>query len=194
MQLNAQDGGNRKFIMVQLPEPVDDNSEAAKAGYKNICEIGKERIRRAAKKIFDETSANIDYGFRVLKLDSTNMEDVYFTAAQYNQLILDKLESNIKADRTALDLLFSCLLEWGLPLSLPYKSENIDGYTIHDYNTGDLIACFDNDIPRHVIENIAKRQPRRVVFRDSSFRDSSDKINTGEIFKMLSPDTRVKVI
>ena len=122
------------------------------------------------------------------------MNDVYYGVDQYNQSLLSLMESNIKEDRTDLDLLFGCLLEWGLPLSLPYSSEKIDGYTIHDYNDGDLIACFDENIPENIIKTIAKKQPIRAVFRDSSFEDSPSKINVGEIFKMLAPDTRVKVI
>lgn len=197
MQLNAEDGGHRKFIMVQLPEETDEKSEAYKAGYKNICEIGKERIRRAGKKIREEkplTTSELDTGFRVLKLADTNMEDVYYTPAETSQQMLLNFESNIKPDRTDLDLLFGCLLEWGLPLSMPYKSEQIDGVTVHTYNDGDLIACFDKDISEDVIKTIAKRQPLRVVFRDSCFENSPAKINVEEIFKMMSPDTRVKVI
>lgn len=195
MQLNAEDGGHRKFIMVQLPEPCDEKSEAYKAGYPNICEIGKERIRRAAKKIAaDNPDKPFDGGFRVFKLDDTNMTDVYYSAGEYTQDLLSQLESNIKPDRTDLDLLFGCLLEWGLPLSMPYTSEQIEGCTVHTYNNGDLIACFNENIPDTVIKEIARRQPLRVVFRDSSFADSPAKINVGEIFKMLAPDTRVKVL
>ena len=195
MQLNAEDGGHRKFIMVQLPEKTDEKSEAYKAGYPNICEIGKERIRRAAKKIAEEhPDAKFDGGFRVLKLDDTNMKDVYYAPAQYTQTMLPGLESNIKEDRTDLDLLFGCLLEWGLPLSLPYQSENIEGCTVHNYNDGDLIACFDENIPDSVIKTIAKRQPLRAVFRDSSFQSSPAKINVTQIFKELAPDTSVKVL
>ena len=195
MQLNAEDGGNRKFIMVQLPEPCDEKSEAYKAGYPNICEIGKERIRRAARKIAEEhPDAKFDGGFRVLKLDDTNMKDVYYAPADYEQNVLDLLESNIKEDRTDLDLLFGCLLEWGLPLSLPYQSEDIEGCTVHNYNDGDLIACFDENIPDSVIKTIAKRQPLRAVFRDSSFQSSPAKINVTQIFKELAPDTSVKVL
>ncbi len=195
MQLNAEDGGNRKYIMVQLPEKTDEKSEAYKAGYKNICEIGKERIRRAAKKIAEENpDAKFDGGFRVFKVDESNMTDVYYSPAEYSQEQLSMFESNIKPDRTDLDLLFGCLLEWGLPLSLPYSSEKIDGYTVHNYNDGDLIACFDENVPDSVIKEIAKKQPLRAVFRDSSFTDSPSKINVGEIFKMIAPDTRIKVI
>ena len=197
MQLNAEDGGHRKFIMVQWPEKCDEKSEAYKVGYKNICEIGKERIRRAGEKIKEEspmTTQDLDVGFRVLKLDETNMEDVYYSAQEYDQQMLQKMESNIKPDRTDLDLLFGCLLEWGLPLSMPYRSEQVEGCTVHTYNDGDLIVCFDEHIPESVIREIAKRKPLRAVFRDSGFATSPEKINVGEIFKLLAPDTRVKVI
>ena len=197
IQLNAEDSGNRKFIMVQLPETTEMESEAYKAGYKNICEIGKERIRRAGKKIKEEnplTTKDLDIGFRVFKLDETNMENVFYSPAEISQDGLQSTLSNIKADRTDLDLLFGCLLEWGLPLSMLYKSEKIDGITVHIYNDGDLIACFDKNITEDAIKEIAKRQPLRVVFRDDSFADSPSKINVTEIFKMLSPDTRIKVL
>lgn len=194
---NKNDQGKRKFIMVQYCEVCDKESEAFKAGYNNICEIGKERIRRAGDKIKAEsplTTENLDIGFRVFKLDDSNMRDVYYNPDEYNQNILDTLESNIKEDRTDLDLLFGCLLEWGIPLSLPYSSENIEGCTVHNYNDGDLIACFDESIPDSVMKAIARKQPLRAVFRDSCFANSPSKINVGEIFKMLAPDTRVKVI
>jgi len=211
MQLNAEDGGHRKFIMVQLPEKCDEASEAYKAGYKNICEIGKERIRRAGEKILKEQLANnnstlnspnskLDIGFRVLKLDSTNMKDVYYAPCDYDQDFLHQLESNIKDDRTDLDLLFGCLIDWGLPLSLPYKSEQIDGCTVHTYNDGDLIACFDANVPESVVKEIAKRKPLRAVFRDSGFASSPEKINMFEIFKLYMPEDagditkRVRVI
>lgn len=211
MQLNAEDGGHRKFIMVQLPEPCDEKSEAYKAGYKNICEIGKERIRRAGEKILKEQLANnnstlnspnskLDIGFRVLKLDSTNMKDVYYAPCDYDQDFLHQLESNIKDDRTDLDLLFGCLIDWGLPLSLPYKSEQIDGCTVHTYNDGDLIACFDANVPESVVKEIAQRKPLRAVFRDSGFASSPEKINMFEIFKLYMPEDagditkRVRVI
>ena len=199
MQLNAEDGGHRKFIMVQLPEKCDESSEAYKAGYKNICEIGKERIRRAGEKILKEQLANnnstlnspnskLDIGFRVLKLDSTNMKDVYYAPCDYDQDFLHQLESNIKDDRTDLDLLFGCLIEWGLPLSLPYKSEQIDGCTVHTYNDGELIACFDANVPESVVKEIAQRKPLRAVFRDSGFASSPEKINMFEIFKLYMPE------
>lgn len=199
IQYNAEDGGRRRFIMIQLPEKCDENSEAFKAGYNTICDIGKERIRRAGGKVKSETGAKIDYGFRVLKLDESNMTDIYYSAVEYNQSMLASMESNVKKDRTGVDLLFSCLLEWGLPLSMPYKSEQIEGFTVHIYDpeSGDkpsLIACFDENISDNVIKIIAKRQPLRAVFRDSSFANSPAKINVTEIFKLLAPDTRVKVI
>ena len=195
MQLNAEDGGKRKFVMVQVAEKCPNGSVADKQGYQTIPEIGKERIRRAAKKITEEhPDAKFDGGFRVLKLDDTNMKDVYYAPADYEQNVLDLLESNIKEDRTDLDLLFGCLLEWGLPLSLPYQSEDIEGCTVHNYNDGDLIACFDENIPDSVIKTIAKRQPLRAVFRDSSFSGSPAKINVTQIFKELAPDTSVKVL
>lgn len=197
IDLNATDNGRRKFIMVQVQETCAEKTDAFVAGYNNICEIGKERIRRAGKKIKEEnplTTQELDTGFRVLKLADSNMNDVYYGVEEYNQNLLTMLESNIKSDRTDLDLLFGCLLEWGLPLSLPYTSEIIDGFTVHNYNDGDLIACFDENIPEDVIRSIAKKQPLRAVFRDSGFANSPSKINVGEIFKMLAPDTRVKVI
>ncbi len=197
VQQNAIDGGNRKFIMVQLPEPCDDTSNAYKAGFKTIPDIAKERIRRAGHKIKESnplTTQHLDAGFRVFKLDDSNMNNVFYSSDEYSQDLLSMLESNVKADRTDLDLLFGCLLEWGLPLSLPYASETIEGYTVHTYNDGDLIACFDENIPDSIIKTIAKRQPLRAVFRDSSFASSPSKINVGEVFKLLAPDTRVKVI
>ena len=197
MQLNAEDNGNRKFIMVQLPEACAEDSVAAVEGYKTITELGKERIRRAGSMIIDskpELQTHLDIGFRVLKLDESNMNDVYYAAGDYTQGLLTMLESNVKNDRNDMDLLFGCLLEWGLPLSMPYKSEDIEGCRVHTYNEGDLIACFDENIPDSVVKEIAKRQPLRAVFRDSGFSGSPAKINVGEIFKMLAPDTRVKVI
>ena len=195
MQMNAEDGKNRKYIMVQLPEKTEEKSEARRQGYETICDIGKKRIRQAADVIRNENHNNkFDGGYRVFKLADSNMNDVYYSPAEYSQNLLPMLESNVKSDRTDLDLLFGCLLEWGLPLSMPYSSEVIDGYTIHNYNDGDLIACFDENVPDSVIKEIAKRQPLRAVFRDSSFANSPSKINVGEIFKLMAPDTKVKVI
>lgn len=260
MQRNAEDGGHRKFILVQIPENVNSK-------WMNICEIGKERIRRAGEKIkseidvvhkddyaalvqsqqsndqkvmtgFDSLKSSgvltekgytykdkdtkdisritysaenpndfyrfhpnaLDVGFRVLKLDDSNMKDVYYAPDDYDQGMLAGLESNIKDDRTDLDLLFGCLIDWGLPLSLPYKSEKIDGCTVHTYNDGDLIACFDANIPESVVKEIAQRKPLRAVFRDSGFASSPEKINVFEIFKLYMPEDagdiskRVRVI
>lgn len=197
IQLNAEDGQRRKFIMIQIPELINEKESAYKKGYKNICQIGKERIRRAGNKTLSSSpmfATNLDIGFRVLKLDDTNMKEVYYAPQAFTQEMLPTLEENVKEDRTDLDLLFGCLLEWGLPLSLPYSSEVVDGCTIHNYNDGDLMACFDAKVPDAVIRHIAKLQPLRAVFRDSSFVDSPAKINVGEIFKSLAPDTRIKVI
>ena len=221
MQLNAEDGGHRKSIMVQLPEDLDEAiGRASDAKTKNsikkaikfldsigkvhtICEIGKERIRRAGDKIKSEspmTTQDLDIGFRVLKLDDTNMKDVYYAPDDYDQGMLAGLESNIKDDRTDLDLLFGCLIDWGLPLSLPYKSEQLGGCTVHTYNDGDLIACFDKNIPESVVKEIAQRKPLRAVFRDSGFASSPEKINVFEIFKLYMPEDagdiskRVRVI
>ena len=211
MRLNAEDGGCRRFVLVQVPEKCEADSEPHSAGYKNICEIGKERIRRAGEKILKEQLANnnstlnspnskLDIGFRVLKLDDTNMKDVYYAPCDYDQDFLPQMESNIKDDRTALDLLFGCLIDWGLPLSLPYKSEQIDGCTVHTYNDGDLIACFDANVPESVVKEIAQRKPLRAVFRDSGFASSPEKINMFEIFKLYMPEDagditkRVRVI
>ena len=200
MQLNAEDGGNRKFIMVQLPEVCDEKSEAYKAGYKNICQIGEERIRRAGKKIQEENpDKKIDIGFRVFKVDDTNMKDVYYTPNETAQKQLGMFESNIKDDRTDEDLLYGCLLDWGVELSLPHKVEVIDGKRVHIVNEQegfepDLIACFEDSIPESVIRKIAEKKPTRVVFRDSSFVSDDNKINVEEIFKLITPDTKVKVI
>ena len=197
MQMNADKGSHIKYAMVQLPEMCDEEGTAYKAGFSTICEIGKERIRRAGDKIKSEspmTTQDLDIGFRVLKLDDTNMKDVYYAPDDYDQGMLAGLESNIKDDRTDLDLLFGCLIDWGLPLSLPYKSEQLGGCTVHTYNDGDLIACFDANIPESVVKEIAKRKPLRAVFRDSGFASSPEKINVFEIFKLYAPDTGIKVL
>lgn len=260
MQMNADKGSHIKYVMVQLPEVCDEEGTAYKAGFSTICEIGKERIRRAGERIKEglldhgyslkklredgvpykkairreddtsndpnyisdpeiitgtmavydepanrteiqtEMAAALDIGFRVFKLDDTNMKDVYYAPDDYDQGMLAGLESNIKDDRTDLDLLFGCLIDWGLPLSLPYKSEKIDGCTVHTYNDGDLIACFDANIPESVVKEIAQRRPLRAVFRDSGFASSPEKINVFEIFKLYMPEDagditkRVRVI
>ena len=165
--------------------------------------MGKERIRRAGEKIKADsplTTADLDVGFRVFKLADSNMKDVYYAADELDQQTLADMVSNIKEDRTALDLFFGCLLDWGLPLSMPYHSEEIDGCTVHTYNDGDLIACFDKNIPESVVKEIAKRKPLRAVFRDAGFADSPAKINVFEIFKLYMPEDadditkRVKVL
>ena len=195
MQLNAEDGGHRKFIMVQLPEKCDEASEAYKAGYKNICEIGKERIRRAGDKIKSEhPDAKLDTGFRVFRVDESNMEDVYYHPEDLTQTMLGGMVSNIKPDRTDLDLLYACLLDWGVEISLSHTQAVIDGCTVHNVDNGALCACFDERVPLSVIDYIAKQQPLRAVFRDNSFAADDSKINVTEIFKNLSPDTKVKVI
>ena len=208
MEFNNKLSTNRKFILIQLPEVLDEiikkQTGESKKDTQNLInyldsinrphylsEIGKERIFQAGKRILGKDN---DKGFRVFKLDDSNMTNVFYSVDDYSQGLLSNLESNIKSDRNDLDLLFGCLIEWGLPLSLPYNSEEIDGCTIHDYNNGDLIACFDENIPDSVIKQIAKKRPLRAVFRDSSFANSPSKINAGEIFKSLAPDTKVKVI
>ena len=188
MQLNAEDGGNRKFIMVQLPEETPEDSEAYKAGYKNICEIGKERIRRAGKKIKEEnplTTQDLDTGFRVFRVDSSNYEEVEHTPKDWNQQELDLFLNNIKSDRTDLDLLFGCMLDWGVQLSLPMTTEEVDGKNIYTVNEGDLVACFAEKVTDNVVRAMAEKQPLRVIFRDSCFERDADKINIYETFKQL---------
>lgn len=186
MLKNSEDGGNRKFIMVQLPEKTDEKNDAYKAGYKNICEIGKERIRRAGKKIKEEnplTTQDLDTGFRVFKCESSNYKDVAFAPKDYNQGMLEGLLDNIKEDRNDLDLLFDCMLRWGVELSLPLSTTKVDGCTIHNVNDGDLVACFDTNVTEAVIDAIAALSPVRVVFRDSCFNEAAQKMNLFELFK-----------
>lgn len=195
MQLNTEDGGHRKFIMVQLPEPCGEKTEAYKAGYKNICEIGKERIRRAGNKIKSEhPDADLDIGFRVFRVDESNMKDVYYHPEEMTQQDLFEQVSNIKEDRTDMDLLYACLLDWGVEIHLPHTQEVVDGCTVHDVDGGALVACFDEKVPVAVVEHMAQKQPLRAVFRDSAFASDAEKINVSEIFKNLSPDTKVKVL
>lgn len=207
MQLNADDDSKRKFIMVQLPEETDEQSAAARAGFKTIADIGKERIRRAGENIEGEIEgANQklddgeqpkkvpDIGFRVFKVDSTNMNDVYYAASEITQDLLSQMEVNIKDDRTELDLLYGVLVDWGLPLSLRHTMETVDGVTVHTVDQGSLIACFAEHVSEEVVREIAWRKPLRAVFRDSSFASSPGKINVTEIFKLLSPNTTVRVI
>ena len=196
MQLNAEDGGNRKFIMVQLTEKCDEKSEAFKAGYKNICEIGKERIRRAGKKIKEENpqASNLDIGFRVLKLDSSNMKDVYYNPADLKQSNLFDLVSNIKEDRTAEDLLFQVMLDMGVLLSSEIKVETVAGKKIFNVNDGNLVCCFDENLTDEVVTQIAKMQPLYAVFRDSSMKNDSVAVNFDQIFETYSPTTTRKVL
>lgn len=194
MQLNAEDGGNRKFIMVQLPEPTDEKSVAYKSGYKNICEIGKERIRRAAKKIKEETGADIDYGFRVLKLDSSNMQDVFYSPAELKQDQLDLFADNIKPDRTGEDLLFQVMLELGATLDSKIEKKVINGKDVFVVSDGYIVACFDKEVNDDVVKTIAQMQPQYAVLRDGSLADDSTATNFEQIFKTYSSGTICKII
>ena len=197
MQLNAEDGGHRKFIMVQLPEVTDEKSEAYKAGYKNICEIGKERIRRAGKKIKDEnplTTQNLDIGFRVLKCDTSNMKDIYYSPSDFDMNLLDLMADNIKEDRTPEDLLFQVMLDLGVELSSKIEETTIGGKKVFDVADGFLIACFDKDVNDETIKAIAQKQPYYFVMRDSSLANDSVATNFEQIFATYSPDTVRKVL
>ena len=214
MQLNAEDGGNRKFIMVQLPEKCDEKSEAYKAGYKTICDIGEERIRRAGKKILEglgdrgkeleEASTltstsypltpKLDIGFRVLKLDSSNMQEVYYNPSAMTQDLLGSTVDNVKPDRTPLDLLFQVMLDLGVELSAKIEEHTVNGKTYYTVNGNDIMACFDDDIDNDVITAIAKQNPLYAVFKDKSFATDSVGINNEQLFKTYSPSTVVKVL
>ncbi|MGF7002564.1 adenine-specific DNA-methyltransferase [Lachnospiraceae bacterium PFB1-21] len=199
MQLNAEDGGNRKFIMVQIPEETDEKSEAYKAGYKNICEIGKERIRRAGKKIMEENKdkegiESLDRGFRVLKLDSTNMKDVYYNPADYEADLFSTMTDNIKEDRTSEDLLFQVMLDLGVLLSSKIEESSIASKKVFDVADGFLIACFDEDVTEETITAIAQKKPYYFVMRDSSMANDSVATNFEQIFATYSPDTVRKVL
>ena len=209
MQLNSEDGGNRKFIMVQLPEKTDENSETYKAGYKTISDIGKERIRRAGQKILSELksktqqlklgeetvdTSKLDIGFRVYKTDDSNMKDVFYHPVELKQEQLELLQSNIKEDRTPEDLLTQVILDLGLELSLPIETKKIGKNTIFIVQTNALVACFDNDIDFEIVDTIADLKPFVVVFKDASFKDDKDRINVEERFKRLAPETKVTVI
>ena len=197
MQLNAEDGGCRKFIMVQLPEVTDEKSEAYKAGYKNICEIGKERIRRAGAKIKEEaglTAQNLDVGFRVLKCDTSNMKDVYYSPSDFDRNLLDMMADNIKEDRTPEDLLFQVMLDLGVTLSSKIEETTIAGKKVFDVADGFLIACFDKDVNDETIKAIAQKQPYYFVMRDSSLANDSVATNFEQIFATYSPDTVRKVL
>lgn len=201
MQLNAEDGGKRKFIMVQIPETTDETSEAFKAGHKNICEIGKERIRRAGNKIREENSGktgieNLDCGFRVLKLDSSNMKDVHYSPEEFvnNATLFDQVHDNIKEDRSGEDLLFQVMLDLGLELSAPVRSETISGKTIYTVKDNYLIACFDPDVTDELLTHIAKLKPFYAVLRDRSFTRDDTASNFEQIFATWSPETIKKVL
>lgn len=197
MQLNSEDDGNRKFIMVQLPEKTDEKSEAFKAGYKNICEIGKERIRRAGKKIKEEsplTTQDLDTGFRVLKLDSTNMQDIYYSPKDISQADLFSQVDNVKPDRTGEDLLFQVMLELGATLDSKIEATTVAGKTIYKVAEGYLVACFDPDVTDNVVKSIAQMQPAYAVLRDTSMKDDSTATNFEQIFKTYSPDTVTKIL
>ncbi|MEX0995883.1 MAG: site-specific DNA-methyltransferase [Flavobacteriaceae bacterium] len=191
---NSEDLGNRKYIQVQLPEATDEKSEAYKAGYKNICEIGKERIRRAAKKIKEETGAKIDYGFRVYRLDESNLQDVYYKPQEYDQKNLDLFSDHVKPDRTADDLLAQVMLDWGLPLSLQIEQVTIAGKKVFKVAENSLYACFDNGIDEAFAKAIAKEKPLRIVFRDSGFQDDTAKVNVKQLLKQLSAETEMRVV
>lgn len=197
MQLNAEDGGNRRFIMVQIPEVCDEKSEAFKAGYKNICETGKERIRRAGKKIREENATNapdLDIGFRVFKVDSSNMRDVYYTPEEADQSKMDLFADAIKDDRSPEDLLFQFMLDAGLDLALPVTRETIEKKTVFFVEHDALVACFDRDVTEPLIRELAKRKPLKAVFLDRSFTKDCTKLNLTQIFKQLAPDTKVETL
>jgi adenine-specific DNA-methyltransferase len=194
MSMNAKDNGSRKYIMVQVPEITDEKSEAFKSGYKNICEIGKERIRRAAKKIKEETKAEIDYGFRVYRLDESNMQDVYYKPQDYTQSSLDLFADNVKADRTSDDLLAQVMLDWGLPLNLKIETKVICGKQVFNVAENSLFACFDKGIDEDFAKELASEKPLRVVFKDNAFKDDTAKTNVKQLLKQLSPNTEMKVI
>lgn len=186
MNINSRDEGKRRFILVQIQEDIDQESDSYKAGYHTICDIGKERIRRCGKEIKEATgllASNIDTGFRVLKLADSNFNEVYFTPKEFTQDLLSGFESNIKEDRTDLDLLFGAMLDWGVQLSLPMSKETVDGCDIYTVNEGDLVACFSENITENVVSAMASKMPLRVLFRDSCFSEDKAKINVFELFK-----------
>jgi adenine-specific DNA-methyltransferase len=194
IELNAIDNGNRKFIMVQLPETCGEKSDAHKLGYNTICDIGEERIRKSAKKIKEETNANIDYGFRVYKIDSSNLKDVYYNPSNFEQSQLDLFESNIKEERTGEDLLTQVILDLGLTLDLKIEEKNINNNKVFFVEDTALVACFDDNIKIDIIDEICKNNPLKIVFKDSSFKTDNDKINISEKIKKLSPDTELSVL
>ncbi|HDR0700012.1 TPA: site-specific DNA-methyltransferase, partial [Pasteurella multocida] len=198
MQFNAENGGNRRFIMVQLPEKTEEKSEAYKSGYQTIAEISKERIRRAGNKILADNAGKegikqLDIGFRVLKIDSSNMKEVYYTPDNLSQTLLDHMESNIKEDRSAEDLLFQVMLDWGIELSLPIEQKSVGNSILYYVGGNSLVACFDA-LTLDVINEIAKHQPLRVVSCESAIQHDQDKTNIKERFKQLSPETDVRFL
>ena len=195
LDLNIEDGGNRKFIMIQLPESISANSNAQKSGYSNICEIGKERIRRAARKISaDHPDAVFDGGFRVLKCDSSNMKDIYYTPSETQQSLFDTYADNIKEDRTPEDLLFQVMLDLGVLLSSKIEETTIAGKQVFNVADGFLIACFDKDVTEETVKAVAEKKPYYAVFRDSSMANDSVATNFDQIFASISPDTVRKVL
>lgn len=194
LSLNAKDGGHRKFIMVQLPESCENNTDMVREGFNTICDLGEERIRRSANKIKEETKADIDYGFRVYKIDSSNMKDVYYLPDLLEQRQLGLFESNIKKDRTEEDLLTSVILDLGLTLDLKVKEEKILDNKVYFVDENSLIACFDNNLNIDIIDEICKYNPQRLVFRDSSFKNDNDKINIEEKIKKLLPETEISIL
>ena len=194
MQINSSLNKKIKYIMVQLPEKCDENSEAYKSGFKTISDLGEERIRRAANKIKEETKADIDYGFRVYKIDSSNMKDVYYKPSDLNQEQLNMFETNIKDDRTSEDLLTQVILDLGLTLDLKIEEKNILNNIVYFVDENSLIACFDDNIDINITNEICKFAPLKVVFKDSSFKNDNDKINVEERIKKLSPETEVNIL
>ena len=195
MRLNTEDGGHRSFIMVQLPEPCGEKSEAAQAGFQTICEIGKARIRRAGDQIRTEfPGACPDIGFRVFRVDEGCRKEVLYPPEEISQPLIGQTVSNIREDRTDLDLLYACLLDLGLGIHLPHTSRVVGGCTVHRVDGGVLAACFDAGVPDTVIRDIAASRPQWAVFRDSAFASDAAKINVTEIIKSLSPGTRVQVL
>ena len=197
MQLNSEDGGNRKFVMVQLPEDTEEKSEAFQAGFKNIAEISKERIRRAGSKIAEganHSGWNKDVGFRVLKIDTSNMQDVYYRPDEVSQRDLLTATENIKPDRNPEDLLFQVLVDWGVDLTLPIRRETVQGKSVFFVDDNALAACFEAGITEDLVKDLAGREPLRVVFRDTGFVSDAVKINVEQIFRQLSPGTDVKSI
>jgi adenine-specific DNA-methyltransferase len=207
MQINNSDNGSRKYILVQVPEQTPEDSEAKKEGFDNICQIGKERIRRSAKKIkeaklqkannggmFADFNDTQDYGFRVYRLDESNMQDVYYKPQDYNQGSLDLFSDNIKPGRTSEDLLIQVMLDWGLPLNLKIQSKEIAGKQVYKVASNSLFACFSNDIDEEFAKEVAKEKPLRIVFKDAGFKDDTAKTNVKQLLKQISPETEMKVI